>query len=261
MGVDDSCRGVGAVTFIVCVCAGIQRAAHVTVDPFAGDGPVEDPTAAAKRLESETELLVGALDDFHLAQQQRSSTARKLPWHLGQDEDAVTDEIVADDTTLLLAKIATWCEGCIGVVKAMDPTADVPYNRALRGDGVRGDPDATTRDPAAKLSYEDQQRDLDLLLSIWQVGVGGGGVPWRREGVRSVCGVAVGSSGSMPTPLPSPPSSQRPLAVPQALYYAVLCPRCVSVGGTGSGGCGVAGNVRERNCRDPLCMSRGPVLV
>jgi hypothetical protein len=144
----------------------------VTVDPFAGDGPVEDASAASKRGEADTERLVAVLDDFLDVVRQRRRDPTTLPWHLGQDAAVVNDALVHDNAALLLSKVASWCQACVGTAKVMSGISGGSVHRQTMSDGeVRGDPDVLLRDASKRAPYDDQQRELDLLLSIWQVRV------------------------------------------------------------------------------------------
>ena len=142
----------------------------MTVDPFARDGPVTEALAASKRQESDTELLVQVLDEFQdvRAQRERSVAERKLCWHLGQDNDCVTEDVLHDDAALLLVQVAKWCQLCVGMTKVIDPSV-VPTNSRGSQGHPNADPDCCDRQPGAALAFADEQRDVDLLLSIWQV--------------------------------------------------------------------------------------------
>jgi hypothetical protein len=152
--------------------------------------------------------LVQMLDQFEDCRDVGSDPLQRRSWVLGQDKDAAEWAVARDPATLLLSHLARWCEGCVGVVKVVAPgdRDRVPATGAgggWRREGTRSDPDAPGRADLA-LPFEDQQRDLELMLSVWQVWEGGGApVPvvchyQRGEGRRaggawacSGCGVAL----------------------------------------------------------------------
>lgn len=145
--------------------------AHVTVDPFAGDGPVEDAVALSKRLEQETKLLVHHLDTFAGQASARGGDPDGVcaAGHLGKDDATVCGRVQSDAATLLLCTVARWCEECVSVVKVIEPKGDAAARAgSWRDEGSRRDPDATDRDHAPA-PYHVQQQDSDVLLSVWQV--------------------------------------------------------------------------------------------